>query len=748
MKKQKAVLFLFICLCGFCPVRADSVWHRVYSRQTAGDVLPLHPAWYIVYIADESMLKDKFNVFSKGIAEQMVELPLPNGTFRTFKIWRTSLLPRQLADKYPELETYNGVAVDNPNVTAKLDFTVYGFHAMIFDGVDISFVDPYSNFRDGYYTVHYKRDEQRQQDFKMNCLLHFDSANIDNILPVQKSSSGGLQHISNGYVFRSYRLALSCDHQYAQAVTGISNPSKAQVLSKMTTTLNRVNGIYERELSLNMVFVPNEDTLIFPSEMGDPFSKTNDDASGSLAMNQIIVDSFIGNSNYDIGHIFTTGAGGLSQLGVVCGTKLKAQSVTGSSMPTGDGFDVDYVAHEIGHEFGAQHTFNDNTSVACRGNAVEECAIEPGSGSTIMCYAGICNSDDLQPHSDSYFSGMSLIQMQKYITASADGCPIKSLTNNKLVNLPTFSTQYYIPCQTPFELTAPTAIDSVNDTSVTYCWEEWDLGDFGKSLSNTHVAGPIFRSYPPTVSTTRIFPNIKMVLTGTLSNAGIENASGEKVPDVPRKLVFRLTIRDIYNGNGCFIQPTDSILLDAVNTGSGFSITSQNTEGITYLGNTLQNITWNVAHTDAAPVNASTVDIYMSADSGQTWTYHIGTVPNTGSTTINIPNPDTSIPAARFKIKGTGNVFFNVNSTYFRVERNLESAIHIYPIPANSKLHIAIENSGVLEAEVFNSIGRCEWKGTINGQADLPAYLWARGVYFIKFVDSQTQWVVRKFVVD
>jgi len=623
---------------------------------------------------------------------------------------------------------------------------------MIFDGDNVSFIDPANNYHDGYYTVHNKRDEVRPQEQRMNCLVPGDKQG--NLHPINgsgaahKTTSGSLQRISNGYDLRTYRLALSSDHQYADSATRLPNPTKAQVLSKMTTTLNRVNGVYERELSITMVFVPNEDTLIFNTADNDPFSDANDDASGSLAINQVICDSFIGTANYDIGHIFTTGAGGLSSLGCVCNSSMKAQSVTGSALPVGDGFDIDYVAHEMGHEFGSQHTFNDNISKNCKDNAVQECAFEPGSGSTIMCYAGICSPDDVQPHSDAYFSTSSLIQMQAYFTTAGDLCSVKTPTNNKLVYLPGFSGQFYVPYMSPFELTAPVAIDSVDDTLITYCWEEWDLGDFGETLTNTHEAGPIFRSFTPSTSPTKMFPSANVTMSGVLSNAGVEDASGEKVPDVPRGLNFRLTVRDIYAGHGCFLIPEDSIHVDAVNTGGVFKVTSQDTPHLVFLGNTKQVVTWDVAGTDAAPISASTVDIYMTGDSARTWPYFLGTFPNTGSATILLPNPDVTIPFARFKVKGTNKIFFNLNLKDFRVERNFEAAVKMYPMPSHDILHIVTGNSGLVEMAIFNAIGQRIWKGNINEQADIAVNLWARGVYIVRMLDSVGRPVVRKIVIE
>jgi len=573
---------------------------------------------------------------------------------------------------------------------------------------------------------------------------------------LEKKPDGAVSsRTTNGYVSRNYRLALACDHNYAQAATGLLAPSIAQTLSAMITDMNRINGVYEREFSISMTFVDNEDTLIWtqPYDLAngpDPYQGIDSDAGQCLVVNQTVCDTRIGTANYDIGHVFTTGAGGLSQVGVVCNSAQKAQSVTGLADPVGDGFVIDYVSHEMGHEYGAYHPFNSSAGNCGGDNLVAFCAYEPGSGSTIMAYAGICDPDDLQPHSDPYFHSVSQEQIQSYITTQGNACAIETATNNKLVSIPSFAASYTIPYLTPFELTAPTATDSVADTSVTYCWEEWNLGDPGETLVQTHALGPIFRSYIPVKSPTRIFPENSMVLAGVLSNAGIPDAEGEKVPDVARFLTFHLSVRDIYQGNGCFLIPDDTVHLDVINTGTGFKVTSQNTPGDYYIGNTPATITWDVAGTNASPINTQNVDIYVSVDGGNNWQYHIGTFPNTGSAIITMANPDTDVATARIKVKGTNNVFFNVNSTDFTVAHSLESdtSILICPIPTHSILRMSAGTKGLLSAVIYNAVGQQIWKGQIDGETDISVALWARGIYFVKLTDPKNHVTLRKISVD
>ncbi len=773
---MKNVIFSAALLCGILAgqkANAESnMWQRIPASQAPSkSVMVFQPKNYLVYTFNETLLKMQMFSLSTDPAEGMVvELPMPDGTLRSFKVWQCPMMEDELAAKYQDIKTFSGEALDDRTVTAKLDFTLYGFHAMIYDGDKTAFINPYDNYHDGYYFAHYRRDEVRSVEDAMKCggTVAADVAAAPVAELDRKEIAKVAQRTGNGWSRRTFRLALSADHFYCQAATGLSAPTTAQSLSKMTTSMNRINGVYEKEFSIHMNFVAKEDTLIWGVASGgpngtDPFNAIDANSSACLTKNQATCDGRIGSANYDLGHVFTTGGGGLSSLGVVCRSGRKAQSVTGSSTPTGDGYDIDYVAHEMGHEFGSEHTFNNNADGSCGGNAVSNYAYEPGSGTTIMAYAGICSPDDLALHSQAYFAASSLVQIYGYLIAS-ETCAVVTPTGNKLVSLAAFANTYTIPYKTPFELTSPIAVDSVADTSTTYCWEQNDKGDFGKRFANTYLAGPIFRSWSPVKTTVRVFPRIGMVLGGVLSNAGSEGNQGEKAPDTARTLNFKLTVRNIIGGNGAFLYPDDVITLNAVatTTKAGFKVTSQGTTGITYAGGSAQTITWNVVGTDAAPVSASSVDIYMSVDGGNTWPGFVGTVANSGSASITVPNPATTTSQARFKVKGHGNVFFNVNSNNFTVTHTtgipilntanvaaFSSEVSIYPVPATETLHIGVSNHTNVNGVIINSLGQVIWQGIVNAATDVNVSAWAKGVYHLRLINTENNDVaVKSFVVE
>ena len=743
MKHLTSALLCCVGVCTSLAASAQGLWHQAAGKPAVSSHAPL-PASYKVFTANAAQLRSTLGGSATAVqksAAATIEIPMPDGSLRTFTFRENHLLPPALKARYPQIATYNAIATDDATVTAMLDMTEQGFHALVFDGSNTALVDPADGQPDTY-IAHYRRDEVRPEEMRMNC----DTKGRVPAATARKTTAA----TTNGNVLRSYRLALSCDHQYAHTATGDSNATKAAVLGRMATTMNRVNGVYERELSVSMTFVDHEDTLIFNNAATDPFGSSNDLPATLLTLNQQYCDSLIGNANYDIGHIFSTGAGGLSQVAVVCSLGMKAQSATGSSNPTGDGFDIDYVAHEMGHEFGANHPFNNDVSGSCALNAVQETAYEPGSGSTIMAYAGICSPDNIQPHSDAYFHSVSLQEIERFLSASGDACASKSPTGNKPVQIDRFTMGYAIPYLTPFEITAPTAVDSVADTLTTYCWEQWNLGDFMQTLSATQYYGPIFRSYPPGKSPTRVFPHLSMLLSGQVSDAGNDNAEGEKLPDVARQLNFKLTVRDIYQGNGSFLVPNDSILISTLNIGypHGFRVTSQNTDGITLRGGNVLGVNWDVVNTDKPPIYADSVNIFLSVDGGNSWPYPLGTFANNGATYVTLPNPDTTTTRARLKVKGAGNIFFNVNLKDFAIIHNNEydTSIILYPVPAHNMLYIYLSNMPGQDATVYDMSGRQVWSGYISKQASLPVDTWARGMYIMRMTGSNGH-TIRKFVL-
>ncbi|MES2431490.1 MAG: zinc-dependent metalloprotease family protein [Bacteroidota bacterium] len=585
------------------------------------------------------------SILSKNKKPALISIPLPNGTTAKFSIWESSTLAPELAKKYSGIKTFTGQGIDDPSATIKVDWTPLGFHAMILSPLTTAiFIDNYEQGDNVNYISYYKSDFIKRDAFVETVIKRESIAS-----PAQVEAS-----ICIGTQLRTYRLAVACTGEYAKAATGKASPTIAEALGAIVTTVNRVNGVYEKEIALRMVLVANDTNVVFTDPTTDPFNG-NDDAEILIGESQSVIDTYIGNANYDIGHTFSTGGGGYSDLGVICITGRKASSITGSPKPVGDPYDIDYVAHEMGHALGAEHTFN-STNGFCGGNGSKATNAEPGSGSTIMAYAGICLADDLQPHTDAQFHALSLDQIETYIiNSSGSTCAVVTNTGNTppVVNA---GANYIIPKSTPFILTG-TATDA-NGDALTYSWEQIDKGGAYSEWNEPAINSPLFRSFPPVATGVRHFPKLSDVINNTTT-------IGEILPDTGRALHFRLTARDNKAGGGgvCF----DSVTTTVSQVAGPFRVTYPNTTGIIWTSNESRTILWDVANTNASPVNCTNVSIQLSIDGGNTYPITlVASTPNDGSEIITVPLNVTT--QGRIRIMSVGNIFYDISNNNFRIE--------------------------------------------------------------------------------
>ncbi|MCC7232571.1 MAG: proprotein convertase P-domain-containing protein [Bacteroidia bacterium] len=571
----------------------------------------------------------------------IISLPMPDGNMQRFRISESEVMAPGLASKFPMIKTYNAAGVDDPAAVGKLDFTMFGFHAMILSSSGWYFIEPFSlgNLTD--YISYDKKYSRPDGNFVCETEGQF-------IQQTQSLNPGNGLLRSSGTQLKTYRLALACTGEYAAYYGG----TVAGAMSGMVTSVNRVSGVYELELAVRLVLIANDSLLVYTNASTDPY--TNGNGSTMLSQNITNINSVIGSANYDIGHVFSTGGGGVAGLGVVCGSS-KARGVTGSSAPIGDNYDIDYVAHEMGHQFGGNHTFNSVTG-SCNGNRASSAAYEPGSGTTIMGYAGICGADDIQPHSDAIFASKSYDEIQAFITTgNGNTCPVVTNTGNTppAVNA---GSNYTIPYLTPFALTG-SGTDADGDP-LTYLWEEYDLGPSGTPDAPSGNA-PIFRVWTPVSNPTRIFPRMQDIVRN-------QHTLGELLPSYARTMNFKFTARDNrLNGGGVGNNSAD-VVLTVVNTGTAFSVTSPNTSLIWQAGST-QTVTWNVSGTTANGINCANVNILLSVDSGYTYPYLLAaSTPNDGSQSITVPGVVS--PSARIKVEGAGNIFFDISDVNFTIQ--------------------------------------------------------------------------------
>ncbi len=652
---KKVVLLSILTLVFFANGYAQNpLWSKTTPERVAGMPLlertstPLvSELWTLNLPAIKSQLQTAPERGSHTSSNVIIPFPLADGTLKYYRIYEASVMHPELAARYPDSKSYVGIGVGDKSSTVRLSTTMFGLHAMIFSTDGTSYVDPYTTDL-GTYVVYAKRDLVTSRTFE--CHVQEEAIDEEAFKGAETSS------LASDGIWRVYRLAMASTIEYsafhvnaAGLNAGTTAQKKAAVLAAMNVTMTRVNAVYERDMSLTMQLVANNDAVIFI----DSDSFDNNNAGTLINQSQTVIDANIGPANYDICHTVSTGGGGLAQLNSPC-TSSKARGITGSPSPVGDAYDIDYVAHEMGHQFGAQHTFNNS----CSNNRSNSTAVEPGSGSTIMAYAGIC-SPNVQNNSDDHFHAVSIAQMSNFV-AGTGNCSVNTANNNPapVVNA---GPNYTIPTHTAFILKG-SATDANND-ALTYTWEQVDpqinSTILGTIVANpplpTNNAGPAFRSNSPSTSPNRYMPNLASVLEGNLA------PTWEVVPGVARTMNFALTVRDNNTTNGGQTG-RDDMTVTTVATGP-FRVSSPDVANVYWPVGSTQTVTWDVAGTTGNGINTSAVNILFSSDGGLTFdTVLAAATPNDGSETITLP-AGVAAPYARIMIEPVGNIYYAVSKS-------------------------------------------------------------------------------------
>ena len=655
-------------------------------------------------------------------SNSIIEFPTNNGEIQKFRVYEAPVLDASLQSQHPNIRSYTAQGIDDPTAIVRFSYSGNGLNAMISSAnYGTIFIDPYTKDLNQY--IIYDKNSLPSDSRSFECLVQ-DTFKNEIILSPENADDG---------ILRTYRLALACTGEYAQyhlnnqgiPSSATDEVKKAAVLTAMNTAMTRLNGVFEKEVALTMVIVNDNTEIIYLNAGSDPY--TNNDGGAMLGQNQTTINSIIGAANYDIGHVFSTGGGGVAGLGVVCNNGNKARGVTGLPSPIGDSFYIDFVAHEMGHQFRANHTQNNN----CQRNNTT--SMEPGSGSTIMGYAGIC-SPNVQNYSDAYFHAISIQEIWNFISnGNGSTCPTETATGNAP---PTADAglDYTIPRTTPFILKG-IATDPDTEDVLSHNWEQMDQQIGTMPPQNTSAFGPMFRSENALISPNRYMPKLSTVLNGQTQT------TWEVVPSVSRTMKFRYTVRD--NVAGGSSSASDNMIITVDGDSGPFVVTSQNTS-TTWSPQSNESITWDVAGTDVAPVDSPNVDILFSTNGGQTYDVVIAEgIPNNGSAAISAPNLNTT--SGRFMIISSNNIFYDINGGVITIEgalalnENSFENFAIWPNPSNGSINLALTpfSNGEIEVSLYDIRGSLVYnKGfETNGSLFEKALTFnglTTGIYFIK----------------
>lgn len=664
---KKRVLFVLSAFSFFTATAQENYWSArtnvdnvIRAQATTRQTFPTE--YKLFNLSDPQLRQELFKVVDNSARQShIISVPNADGQLETFEIVEASNFEPALQAQFPNIRAFSGKGITDPTATLKLSYSPQGVQTMILRaGKENEFMEPFSADRRVYVVYRSQRQPGR---------LNWTCSTVENQLASgidAQLMQSGLANRSGGDL-KTMRLAQSCNAEYSNFFGATSASQVGLVLAAFNATLTRCNGIYERDLALHLNLIANTANVIYYNPSTDPYSTNLSQWNSQL---QNTLTSVIGEANYDIGHMFgaSGGGGNAGCIGCVCVNGSKGSGITSPAdgIPQGDNFDIDYVAHEVGHQLGANHTF----SMSNEGTGVNK---EPGSGITIMGYAGI-TSQDLAPHSIDVFHQASIAQIQANLLTKT--CPVTTTLANATPVVGTL-TNYTIPRSTPFYLTG-SATDANSGDVLTYSWEQNDNAGSGQTgassvASATKATGPNWISNLPSTSPTRVFPKLATILAGGQVSGplpgGDANANTEALSSVARTLNFRLTVRD--NAPYSSTAPVSvgqtqfrDMVVTVNGTAGPFAVTAPNT-AVSWAGNSSQTITWSVNGTNASPINCANVMISISTDGGNTFSTLVASTPNDGTEAVTIPN--TPSTTARIKIEAVGNIFFDISNTNFTI---------------------------------------------------------------------------------
>jgi subtilisin-like proprotein convertase family protein len=608
---------------------------------------------------------------ASGAASQtpiIVNFPQHDGTNEAFEVWRVMTCEPAVYSKYPEIRTFGGRSLRDPSLTLRGSITQRGLRVFIENAQhEITRIVPIAGSTA--YRV-YRPDEFEEENAKRAMNTH--SCGVEHALLEQPSDlplprvEVTERELNVEVQLRTYRLVLSATRQFVEDHGG----TKESTFAAFVEYVNALNVIYERDANVRLQLQASSESVIFLEET--PFFPDNANAAVYQQANTAALNGFLSPGTYDIGHVLSrtpSGEGllGIAALASVCGSNKGAGSTSGNLLtPNATDYGIKFIltfAHEAGHQHSATHTWNhcgDN-----EGGRSAESAFEPGGGSTVMSYAGICGSDNFvsEENSDLMFHGGSIEQIRSFLSNQGGTCGTVTTDGNQHPEVTLdYADGIFIPRGTPFELTGSATDDPAQ--TLTYCWESIQLGPY-TPLQTQVGSSPAFRSYMPVEVTNRIFPRLSLLLAN-------QSSPVERLANYGRDYSFRFSVRDGHPGHPGIAYK--DVSFQSVTEAGPFLVLSPNTNTDTWQAGTYTEVQWDVAFSDLAPVNCQRVNIRLSTDGGQTWPITLASnVENDGVQSVLVPNQLSS--TARVRVDAADNIFFDISNANFAIVQPTQSGL-------------------------------------------------------------------------
>ena len=734
--KIKTIVFSFFFIFNFFHIHSQKGFKNLQSNKETEAFskkhnLPENTKYYAIDF--ETFVNQLTTIPKRGetssISKVKLVLPNSNGELHSYDVIEAPSMTKDMQTLYPEIRSFAGNRTNNYSEYLRFSVSPHrGIDATVFNadkGTEIIMA-----ISKNVIAVYNRSDRKSKSNFQCNT-----SETIEDIGHITTQEDNPTNRDANDSVLRTFETAISTTGEYTQYHGGTVNGA----LSAINASLTRVNGVYESDFNVTMELVMNTN-IIYTNPVSDPY---DDNPSYNSELSGVLDGQYPSGNGYDVGHLFVQGGnnGNAGCIGCVCrinNSVHKGSAFTSLNAPEGDRFDIDYVAHEYGHQFGANHTWTH------AGNEGTNVQMEPGSGTTIMGYAGITGATDVEQVSHDNFHSASIEQVINYITTQS--CYDATNTGN---TTPTVNAgqDLTLPIGTPFRLSG-TASDPDGDT-LTYTWEQFDENNSADQYPNendTDNNHPIFRCYPVENTPTRVFPAMDRLL-----NTDVNGYLWEKVPLVARNADFRFTVRDNKAGGGN--NDHDDMRVTWLANRGPFDVTSQSASGIIWNNGSTETITWDVNNTNLM-TGAANVDIMLSTDSGITYTTLLANIPNDGSQDIIVPN--TPAPYCRIMVRPTDQVnapFFSINKTFFAIDFLVETDCRTYTtgpistsIPDGSNnVFIPInvtENTTVEDLRIYTNVTH-SWTGDLVIQVQEPntvssnifSNIWERNCNTSRFED-------------